>query len=58
MKNIQRVLRESWRGEGGGKVIDFKSDGKTHKSQERAANRLGGYGTPAASKNNGIIFLV
>lgn len=37
MKNMRRVLRESLRGEGGRKVIDFKSDGKTHRSQEGAA---------------------
>lgn len=29
MKNMRRVLRQSWRGEGAGKVIDFKSDGRT-----------------------------
>lgn len=46
MKNMRRVLRESWRGEGGRKVIDFKSDGKTHRSQEGAANRLNGYRSP------------
>lgn len=38
MNNRRRVLRQSWRGEGGRKVIDFKSDGKTHWSQEEAAN--------------------
>lgn len=47
MKNKRRVLRKSWRGEGGRKVIDFKSDGKTSRSQEGAANRLDGYRNPS-----------
>lgn len=47
MKNMRRVLRESWRGDGGRKIIDFKSDGKTHRSQEGAANRLEGYKSPS-----------
>lgn len=52
--NNSRVLGESWRGEGGRKVIDFKSDGKTHWSQEGAATVSTDTGAPAASKNNGI----
>lgn len=47
MKNMTRVLRESWRGEGGRKVIDFKSDGKTHRSQEGAENHLNGSRSPS-----------
>lgn len=43
MTNMKRVLRESWRGEGGRRVIDFKSDGKTQRSQGGAASRLDGY---------------
>lgn len=47
MNNAKRVLKESRRGEGGRKVIDFKSDWKTHWSQEGAANRLDGYRSPS-----------
>lgn len=47
MKNMTRVLSESWSGEGGRKVIDFKSDGKTHRSQEGGENCLDGYRRPS-----------
>lgn len=53
MTNMKRVLRESWRGEGGRRVIDFKSDGKTQRSQ--GEQRVVSMDT-AAAQNNGINF--
>lgn len=54
MKNMRRVLRESWRGEEGRKVIDLKVMGKPTGLRREQQPVSTDTETPADFNNNGM----